>query len=76
MKKSKLIENQKQPQSRPRYETPLVMSLDELATGQGFCGFGSGDATDGCFTGNVAAAGCSNGSAAGGACSIGSAVGG
>ena len=55
----------------PKYETPTVVALGELARGIGTCGSGSSP-DDSCGSGAVASTSCGSGIAAGSSCGVGS----
>lgn len=52
------------PETRPAYQAPCAMRMNDLKAGAGICTTGSGDAD--CCTGNTAVTGCfGNGNSAG-----------
>jgi hypothetical protein len=59
--------------AKPKYETPTVVALGELAKGAGACSAGSGDTVD-CTAGGLAANACTAGTAATVGCTAGTIV--
>jgi hypothetical protein len=57
--------------TKPKYETPTVVALGELAKGAGACVAGSGDAS--CTAGGLATTPCNAGTTATSACTAGGA---
>ena len=56
---------------KPKYESPTVVPLGELAQGTGYCAAGSNTPGDYCTAGTVAGSACTAGTAAPAACTAG-----
>ena len=61
MDQAKSVENELQPETKRKYEKPVIMELGELASGVGLRGCGNGSSDAFCSSGGAAATICSTG---------------